>query len=199
MGSFEPALSRRVAIAALLAVVVAAGASGAAASIARADGDPASDVLVSQTVFLPSDAGVSGRQQAKLVELLRASAQAGFPVRVAVISSGYDLGSVTALWRKPRAYARFLGIELSLVHRQPLLVVMPNGFGFNWPGHSTASAYRLLSRIPIGSAPPVCSQRPGQRCERSPRPAGARFVAANGGNIPPASRATASAPGHGSR
>ena len=70
MGSFEPARSRRVAIAALLAVVVAAGAF---ASIARADGDPASDVLVSQTVFLPSDACVSAQQQAQLVGLLQAS------------------------------------------------------------------------------------------------------------------------------
>src|ERR1700733_6210373 len=101
MGSPEPARSRRVAIAALLAVVAAAGAF---ASIARADGDPASDVLVSQTVFLPSDARVSAQQQAQLVGLLQASTQAGFPVRVAVISSDYDLGSVTALWRKPRAY-----------------------------------------------------------------------------------------------
>ena len=61
---------------------------------------------------------------------------------MAIIASPYDLGAVTALWRKPRAYARFLGIELSLAYKQRLLVVMPNGFGFNWPGHSSASAYR---------------------------------------------------------
>ena len=193
MGSFESGLSRRIAIAALLAIVVAAGAF---ASIARADGDPASDVLVSQTVFLPSDAHVSARQQAQLVGLLRRSAQAGFPVRVAVISSGYDLGSVTALWRKPRAYARFLGIELSLVHRQALLVVMPNGFGFNWPGHSTAPAYRLLSRISFGpgGAGVLAATRAAVRTLAAAN--GAEIGRADGSTIPSASRATASAPGH---
>jgi hypothetical protein len=46
---------------------------------------------------------------------------------------------------------RFLGYELSLAYKQRLLVVMPNGFGFNWPGHSPASAYRVLAGISIGS------------------------------------------------
>jgi protein SCO1/2 len=193
MASSKSALPRRVAIAALLAVLVTAGAF---ASIARADGDPASDVLVSQTVFLPSDAGVSAQQQAQLVRLLRASAHAGFPVRVAVISSGYDLGSVTALWRKPRAYARFLGIELSLVHRQPLLVVMPNGFGFNWPGHSTASAYRVLSRVPIGSGAAGLLAATRAAVGTLAAANGSEIGPATGSNISPPSRATARAPGH---
>ena len=201
MRSVEWARSRCVAIAGLLAVVVA---TGAFASIARADGDPASDVLVSQTVFLPSDASVSAQQQARLVGLLQASAQGGFPVRVAVISSGYDLGSVTALWRKPRAYARFLGIELSLVHRQPLLVVMPDGFGFSWPRHSTASAYRLLSRIPIGpaGAAMLAATRAAVRTLAAANgstigPAGGSTIGqANGSAISAASRGTAGGAGH---
>ena len=49
---------------------------------------------------------------------------------------------------QPARYARFLGLELSLAYKQRLLVVMPNGFGFNWPGHSTAAAYRLLGEHP---------------------------------------------------
>jgi hypothetical protein len=71
---------------------------------------------------------------------------------VAIISTDYDLGSITALWRKLRLYARFLGLELSLAYKQRLLVVMPNGFGFNWPQHSAGPAYRLLAKIPIESA-----------------------------------------------
>jgi cytochrome oxidase Cu insertion factor (SCO1/SenC/PrrC family)/thiol-disulfide isomerase/thioredoxin len=119
------------------------------ASVARADGDPGSDVLVYQDLFAGSDAGLSVQQQLQLGGLLKTAARAGFPVRVAVIASPFDLGAVTALWRNPRGYARFLGLELSLAYKQRLLVVMPNGFGFNWPGHSSASAYRLLGRIPI--------------------------------------------------
>jgi len=129
-------------------VLVFAVTLGACASLARADGDPGSDVLVSQDLFVASDANASVKQQVALGALLQTAAGAGFPVRVAIVSSPYDLGAVTALWLKPRSYARFLGIELSLAYTQRLLVVMPNGFGINWPGHSTASAYRLLATIP---------------------------------------------------
>jgi cytochrome c biogenesis protein CcmG/thiol:disulfide interchange protein DsbE len=133
-----------------LSVIFAALATLIAGTpVARADGDPGSDVLVYQPLFLTSGAGVSVAQQAQLDTLLRAAARAGMPVRVAIISSRSDLGAVTALWRKPRAYARFLGIELSLAYKGRLLVVMPDGFGVNWPGHPTAAAYRTLSAVHI--------------------------------------------------
>jgi cytochrome oxidase Cu insertion factor (SCO1/SenC/PrrC family)/thiol-disulfide isomerase/thioredoxin len=119
------------------------------ASAARADGDPGSDVLVYQPLFLGADSGVSISQQSQLGGLLRSAARGGFPVRVAIISSRSDLGAVTGLWRQPRNYARFLGLELSLAYKGRLLVVMPNGIGFNWPGHSSADAYRALARVPI--------------------------------------------------
>ena len=131
----------------LLAVVLAAGS---VASVARADGDPGSDVLVYQDLFAGSSAGLSVQQQARLGDLLKAAGAARFPIRVAIIASPTDLGAVTALWRKPQAYARFLGLELSLAYKQRLLVVMPKGFGFNWPGHSTTAADATLARIPLG-------------------------------------------------
>jgi cytochrome oxidase Cu insertion factor (SCO1/SenC/PrrC family)/thiol-disulfide isomerase/thioredoxin len=141
-------MSGRARVLCLLAVIVAASS---VASLARADGDPGSDVLVFQNLFVGSDAGLSVRQQAQFGGLLQNAAGAGFPIRVAIIASRSDLGAVTALWGAPRSYARFLGIELSLAYTQRLLVVMPNGFGFNWPGHSSAAAYALLARIPIRS------------------------------------------------
>jgi cytochrome oxidase Cu insertion factor (SCO1/SenC/PrrC family)/thiol-disulfide isomerase/thioredoxin len=140
------ALSWRVCLAALLVLLVALPAS-----TARADGDPGSDVLVYQNLFAGSDAGLSVHQQVQLGALLKAAARAGFPVRVAIIASPFDLGAVTELWREPRTYARFLGYELSLAYKQRLLVVMPNGFGFNWPGHPATPAYRVLAGISIGS------------------------------------------------
>ena len=132
----------------MLAAVLVAGSMAPAA---RADGDPGSDVLVYQDLFTGS-AGLSVRQQLQFSALLKAAARAGFPVRVAIIASPSDLGAVTSLWRNPRAYAKFLGLELSLAYKQRLLVVMPNGFGFSWPKHSTAPAYELLRRISIGSS-----------------------------------------------
>ncbi len=137
-----------------LALLVVAAAAGGLASIARADGDPASDYLLSKQVFLTSQSGAQSASQRQLVARAAAANRAGFAIRVAVVSTAYDLGSITALWGRPLVYARFLGQELSLVYKQRLLVVMPNGFGFFWHGHSTASADRLLARLPIepGSA-----------------------------------------------
>jgi hypothetical protein len=112
---------------ALLCMLALAGAS--APTAARADGDPASDVLATQSLFLPQDAAVPTAQQAQLAKLLEESALGGYPIRVALIASATDLGSVTALWNQPQNYARFLGQELGLVYHGPLLVVMPDGFG----------------------------------------------------------------------
>jgi cytochrome oxidase Cu insertion factor (SCO1/SenC/PrrC family)/thiol-disulfide isomerase/thioredoxin len=142
----RPTRAARCALAALAVCAVAM----LAAPVARGDGDPGSDVLVYQQLFVASDAGMPVAQQLALGRVLRAAAGAGFPVRVAIIAKRDDLGAITELWRRPRAYARFLGIELSTAYAQRLLVVMPNGFGFNWPRHSTSAAYRQLARIAIG-------------------------------------------------
>ncbi len=131
---------------ALLAVIVGMAVS---CSAAWADGDPASDVLLSQVAFLPTDAGLSSAEQAQLTGLLHAAARAGAPVRVAIIADEYDLGSITELWKRPETYARFLGAELSLVYKHPLVVVMPNGLGVNWPGHSVAAAQRELAHVAV--------------------------------------------------
>jgi cytochrome oxidase Cu insertion factor (SCO1/SenC/PrrC family)/thiol-disulfide isomerase/thioredoxin len=141
---------RRRLRAAVSALVVVALIAAVVTPSARADGDPGSDVLVYQDLFAGSDAGLSVQQQVQLGGLLKAAARAGFPVRVAVIASPFDLGAVTGLWHHPREYARFLGLELSLAYKQRLLVVMPDGFGFNWAGHSADAGYRALGGIPIG-------------------------------------------------
>ena len=96
---------------------------------ALADGDPASDVLASQSLFLPADGGFRQSDAARLSGLLAAAQRAGVPIRVALISTPADLGSVGALWRKPQPYAQFLGQELSQVFRGTVVVVMPNGVG----------------------------------------------------------------------
>ena len=131
---------------ALVAGIVAAGAL---ASVARADGDPASDYLLSKQVFLTSESTSESPAERQLVNAVQAANRSGFSIRVAIISTDYDLGSITELWHRPRIYARFLGLELSGVYKQRLLVVMPNGYGFNWPGHHTTAAYRQLAKTPI--------------------------------------------------
>jgi hypothetical protein len=113
---------------------------------AGADGDPASDVLLSQQVFVPWDAGASSQQTARLEAVVAAAGRAGYPARVALIASSSDLGSVTPLWRRPQSYAEFLGIELSLAFHGSVLAVMPNGIGVYRAGVPTAVARAALAR-----------------------------------------------------
>lgn len=143
-----PRLRRTVALAGTLMLLSLAGL-WAGAPAARADGDPASDVLSVERVFLPADAGVPLVQREELSGLLDQSFRAGYPLRVAVVASRADLGSVGALWRAPQTYAHFLGGELSLVFRGTVLVVMPNGYGVDviaGPGIRTASGQAELPR-----------------------------------------------------
>jgi hypothetical protein len=115
---------------------------------ARADGDPASDVLYAQRAFLPQDAGTSPQQRARLGAVLQAAQRSGYQVKVALIASPADLGSVTELWHQPGNYAMFLGQELSLVYGGALLVVMPNGFGLYSRGGPVTAERSALAGLP---------------------------------------------------
>ena len=152
----------------------------AAPAPARADGDPASDYLLSQKVFFPFDAKIAQADQQPLVAAVAQATRSGFPIRVAVIFSDYDLGSIAVLWRRPRQYARFLGTELSFVYKGRLLVVMPNGFGFNRPGHSPAAENALLAKIPIAPTPDGLAQAATTAVER--------LAAADGVSVSPPSK-----------
>jgi hypothetical protein len=115
---------------------------------ARADGDPASDILASQTLFLPADGGFSPAQAVRLTGLLSAAQRSGFPIRLALIATPADLGSVSALWRVPAGYAHFLGAELPLVFHGTLLVVMPDGFGVSHVGGAADGATPGAATLP---------------------------------------------------
>lgn len=130
-------------------VCVALFAACALATGARADGDPASDYLITQPVYFPYDGKFSPQLEGQLLAVVNEAKKRGFPIKVALIPNSYDLGSVTSLWRKPRLYARFLGEEDATFFKQRLLIVMPNGFGFYRPGHSVTAEYAALAAIPI--------------------------------------------------
>jgi len=119
-----------------------------AAPAARADGDPASDYLITQPAFLPFDAHVDKTSAGELSGLLSAAKKGGFEVRVAVISSKVDLGAVPVLYRKPKTYARFLGQELFYWYKHELLVVMPNGYGVYRHGLAPAADQRAVDALP---------------------------------------------------
>lgn len=135
-----------------LAALAAAGAVVLALvpATARADADPASDVLLVQDVFLPFFGEKPSSSSADyLNEVVKAANESGYPIKVAVIGSRGDLGGVFTLYGQPRRYAPFLAQELAFQHKGRLLVCMPAGFGFAWPSHSSERERRLLERLPI--------------------------------------------------
>jgi hypothetical protein len=137
---------RRSTLVALITASIAI-ALGSFPAAAAADGDPASDVLATQTVFLPQDSGATAKQQAELGAIEGAAQKSGYQIRVAIIATPSDLGSVGALWRQPQNYAQFLGQELSLVYRGTLLVVMPSGFGLYEGGHPLGRGESALAAL----------------------------------------------------
>ena len=123
---------------------------------AGAYGDPASDLLsdLDQTVYLSHARSTPIGDVERLRAAVTAAAAHGFPIRVAIIASRYDLGSETIYWLKPAQYAQTLSTEVTELEPKitgALLVVMPDGMGFVYPRHATASARSLLPRIPIAT------------------------------------------------
>jgi hypothetical protein len=129
----------------LMALVCAAGV---AAPAARADGDPASDFLLSRDTFLPFDANISTAQTEQLDAIVAEAKKRGFRIKVALIASEVDLGAVPSLWRKPETYARFLGQELFFLYKGRLLIVMPNGYGVSRAGRPLPSAQHVVDKLP---------------------------------------------------
>jgi hypothetical protein len=119
-------------------------------ALARADGDPASDVLLRANVFYPYSGLVSPSLQKTLDAETAAAKRAYFPIKVALIRSAADLGAVPSMFGKPQTYADFLEQELGSQAKQPLLVVMPEGYGVQGLSASTAAVLTSLVR-PAGS------------------------------------------------
>jgi hypothetical protein len=116
--------------------------------VALANGDPASDYLLTQSVFLPFTTKVDQNEVTRLSNLLRDAEQKKFRIRVAVILSPTDLGTAFSLFGKPEKYAQFLGLELAFVYRNRLLVVMPNGYGYAVKGDPDPKASAVLKKLP---------------------------------------------------
>ena len=134
-------------VAALAAVALLAPAA------ARANGDPASDVLLTDQVFLPFEAPISKSAQNDLRKTVDEANKKHFKIRVAVIAFTSDLGTAVSLWKHPQSYSEFLGKEIAFVYTGPLLISMPSGFGFYDEGRRVASEKQVLAKLKPGSTP----------------------------------------------
>jgi hypothetical protein len=116
---------------------------------ARADGDPASDILPVQNMSTPYPPPADAPALAASVQKVF---QSGHRVKVAVIATRRDLGSIPSLFGKANAYARFLGTELGAFYAGPLLIVMPSGFGIYDGRRSTAPETAVLAKLKVDSS-----------------------------------------------
>jgi hypothetical protein len=135
-------MRRVLALAAVLATLITAAA-------ARADGDPASDILPVQNTSTPYPPPADAQALAASVQKMF---QSGHRVKVAVIATRRDLGSIPSLFGKANAYARFLGTEIGAFYSGPLLIVMPSGFGIYDGRRSTAPEVAVLAKLNVDSS-----------------------------------------------
>jgi hypothetical protein len=140
--------------AALLAVLVALFVPAAA----RANGDPASDVLIGSHVFLPYEAPISKQAAQQLRGTVAEANKRGFKIRVAVVAFSGDLGTAVPLWKHPQSYAKFLASEDAFAWTGPLLVAMPSGFGFYNYKQPIAKELRVLAPLKPGTTPTPLAQ-----------------------------------------
>lgn len=140
---------RRAAVVAL-ALVSAFGV----ASPAGADGDPASDTLLAQNAFYPYATPAGSSAPTVLGQQIASVYRHGARIKVAVIQSAADLGSLPSLFNKPTDYAAFLGQEIRYFYVGPLLVVMPGGFGIYDGGRPTTAENSVLSQAAISGGTP---------------------------------------------
>jgi hypothetical protein len=111
-------------------LVATAALCALAPAAARADGDPASDVLAIGPVFAPYAPTVSNDLLGQVTAATATARRAGYPIRVAMIATPNDLGAYPQLYGRPEQYARLLGAELRQIgYRGVTLVVMQQGFG----------------------------------------------------------------------
>jgi hypothetical protein len=142
---------KRVALVALAAMLVAVPA-------AQANGDPASDVLITQQVFIPFEAPISKSAKDELIKTVAAANERGYKIRVAVIAFTGDLGTAVSLWRHPQSYSKFLGSELAFVYTNRLLISMPSGFGFYHGRKPVLKEKAVLAKIPPGKTPTALTE-----------------------------------------
>jgi hypothetical protein len=131
-----------------IALLVVVGVGAFCAGSARANGDPASDVLPFSTVYFSINNPTTSAAGRDLLKVTHAAAKHKRPIRVALISQPSDLGLIQSLWQRPQPYAEFLGKELfQFAHYTgTTLIAMPNGYGIYGP--QSAKGKRALARLP---------------------------------------------------
>ena len=111
-----------------------------------ADGDPASDVLITQRVFFPYAGARWTRARTSSATRRRGGAE-GLPGPGRADRARLRPRRRHVLWRKPQDYAKFLAQELATFNTDWVLIVMPNGYGiYRCVPKQRAGATRIRAR-----------------------------------------------------
>jgi hypothetical protein len=135
-------------VGALVFAVLTAAIALQPAAPARADGDPCSDFLLVGSLCVPNNPRPSQPQIDRAQKTIDAAKQGGYEIRVAVIGSPTDLGSVPVFFGRPAPYAKFLDAELQSAWTGKLLVVMAAGYGVREHTKPYPAGVKALKGLP---------------------------------------------------
>ena len=161
-------------------VLLLALAALAVPGSAGANGDPASDVLLTSQVYVPFEAPISKSAAKELRDTVAAANARGYTIRVALIAFTGDLGTAVSLWGHPQDYSKFLWSELAFVYKNRLLVVMTAGFGFYNRRKPVAKERRVLAKVKPGKTPTPLAQSASEAVRALAASAGVTLPKASG-------------------
>jgi hypothetical protein len=140
--SYPEWVLRRLALVAALALLVV--------PLARADADPASDILYTQRIYLPFfGQKVSPAAAKTLKQTVDKAWSKGDKIKGALSATRTDLGGIFQLWQKPQTYADVLGRELVFLYKGKLITVMPDGIGVYQFRTNTSKEKALVQKIKV--------------------------------------------------
>lgn len=109
---------------------------------ARAHGDPITDTLLIAPIFFPREVTVSDDLVRRLTAEVDRAREAGYSLKVALVSAPADLGPRSAFYGKPGLLATFVSRDLAGYFYGSVLVVMPSGVGLA-PGERSSELRNL--------------------------------------------------------
>jgi hypothetical protein len=113
----------------LLALALVALVGAMLVPSASADGDPASDTLLINSLYTPVAQRITPPVLKRLETTITTANNAGFKIRVALILDRTDLGAVPQLFGHPEQYVHLLSGELAFAWTGAIIAVQPSGIG----------------------------------------------------------------------
>ena len=129
----------------LRAFLAAAIAVLCAPAVALAHGDPASHYLETGSLYPGFDLQPSQDVELQLMGVLDAAKDAGFPLKVAIVSSEADVADNPEMLNKPQEYADYVVGALvgsRVPVEAPVVIVTPVGIGVAGPGAEEMTAVK---------------------------------------------------------